>query len=892
MTQGFYELLLSELHMATYEPGLRERGSDQRLCEALTANENLASLGYTLRPEDIVRLSVSDSLYGFFEQIRALVPDVKAEPMYPGFPQQVMEMTEAEFRMHQMLHYFSTYGIENLTGLPVSQGWLPETGGCPRREHDETLLAGQVIELIPEQEAPRAVLEALLQRRERLTIPELALVLESAQHCTPEQLRGLKVRFKENLDLLFPKLMREGDRQTAFETLKEICAHAGDVLRCGEKYLRGRHYHLKTREKKLLVRLLEAYPVRNLKENLMLSCKARERNLLLLQYLDYNRFSKSAEHREAVRALRNGELLSWQGIGEKLLKERKPEALQYFAGRPGYLVRMMNRLLTLGYAEDAILSVLTPAAKMLSGHLIVKTIRQLGKGKAGMIRNHQTEIRECRAKFDLERIAPRFDLSSVHLAASEKQRAVQKKWFDDPAREIQESVFEPLNAMIERLTGTKRKLTESRSLLTSVITMKQNSGSLLLIRNGSQTWNSDMVARFLTLESEKTPAAKIERLNTEIALLEKDIREQEEMISQTRSECQRDYERLAKEMRERNTPAYMAELEVCRDFERTEIRKAIERYDREAAAHRKAMETLPAREAAALERLEKRYQERLLKSYHPEEAARILKAVLKAHFSQAVTPLRGKKVFLDMEEFDLEHSELETEDRSKDGGYIRSGICFKIPENAKIVRFFVYWDDQSRTDIDLHASGQTTEGQPLHIGWNADFRNGGVVHSGDITHSNAAEYIDIDLTAPIREIYANVSLFSGKESFRKLETCYVGLMAVKNAGQHVKLYDRKNCFFTHNLTQNTTYVQYGCIDVQNRFVRFIGQPDAWDAWRSPEVEADAPAFTLKDYLNCLLEAQQTVPVSDRAEADLVLTMGKSAQENSLSLIDHNFFLES
>ena len=33
------------------------------------------------------------------------------------------------------------------------------------------------------------------------------------------------------------------------------------------------------------------------------------------------------------------------------------------------------------------------------------------------------------------------------------------------------------------------------------------------------------------------------------------------------------------------------------------------------------------------------------------------------------------------------HSTLETEDRSKDGGYIRSGICYKIPDNAKYVRF-------------------------------------------------------------------------------------------------------------------------------------------------------------------------------------------------------------
>ena len=69
-------------------------------------------------------------------------------------------------------------------------------------------MEARVIELVVEEEAPIAVLKALLNRRERLTNPELALVMECAPLCSAEQLQGLKVRFKENLDLLFPMLMR------------------------------------------------------------------------------------------------------------------------------------------------------------------------------------------------------------------------------------------------------------------------------------------------------------------------------------------------------------------------------------------------------------------------------------------------------------------------------------------------------------------------------------------------------------------------------------------------------------------------------------------------------------------------------------------------------------
>ena len=893
MIQEFQELLLSELRMATYEPGLPEQGNDELLCAALTVNENLASLGYTLRPDDIVRLSVSGSLEGFFDRIKALVPDVKAEPMYPGFPEQVMELSEAEFRMHQMMHYFSTYGIESLTGMRVSKGWLPQVGGYTRDKYDATLLDSRVIELVPEQEAPHAVLETLLQRRERLTNPELALVLESARQCAPEQLKGLKIRFKENLDLLFPMLMRETDRQTAFETLKAICDHAGDVLRCGDDYLHQRHCHLKTREKKLLVKLLEAYPVRNLKDNLMLSNSARERNLLLLQYLDYNRFSRSAEHREAVRALRNGELLSWQAVAEKLLSEGKPEALQYLAGRPGYMVRMLNRLMTQGYTENAILSVLMPAAGKLSGHLIVKTAGTLAKRKALLAREHRQAIRECREQFEREKIKPQLNLWSIQLEVRQKTGEAREKWFDGPERKIREKAFEPLKTLTGRLKEMKQELADKRDLLTRNEAQKQSgNGRILLIRNAGRDWDPEVFAEDPVQDPEAAVRARIGRLNSEIACLEAEIREQRTRISATRSACRMEYQRLAAEMRERNTPAYEAALEACREYEKAETRKAEERLTKALAAHREAMKTLPARMKAALEQLEKRYQEMLLKAEHDEAVVRILTAVLKEHFRQAATPLRGRKVFPDLDEFDLNHSELETENRSKDGGYIRSGICFRIPENANTVRFFVYWNDEERVDVDLHASGLTTDGQPLHVGWNADYKKTGVVHSGDITHSDAAEYIDIDLSALIREIDTNVHLYSGRRAFREVETCYVGLMAVQRAGQDVKHYDPKNCFFTHRLTQNTRSLRYGCIDVQNRFIRFVGQPDTWTQWDSPEDRPVTPMFSLQDYLNCLLEGQGAVIVSDREEADIVLTMGKSSRENGLSLTDHNFFLES
>ena len=124
------KLLLSELRIVVYEPAPgpdtadaapgpnavsaaseQQALSDDKVVMAMTVNEELRNLGYTLKPADIFRLARSRSLDGFAGNFRSLLPSVSAQPMYPDFPEQVMKMEEAEFRMHQMIHYFSTYGL-------------------------------------------------------------------------------------------------------------------------------------------------------------------------------------------------------------------------------------------------------------------------------------------------------------------------------------------------------------------------------------------------------------------------------------------------------------------------------------------------------------------------------------------------------------------------------------------------------------------------------------------------------------------------------------------------------------------------------------------------------------------------------------------------------------
>ena len=128
----------------------------------------------------------------------------------------------------------------------------------------------------------------------------------------------------------------------------------------------------------------------------------------------------------------------------------------------------------------------------------------------------------------------------------------------------------------------------------------------------------------------------------------------------------------------------------------------------------------------------------------------------------------------------------------------------KIPEDVKNVRFFTYWNDKKCVDVDLHAYMRDSNSPGVkHVGWNGDFRQSGVVMSGDITHSDAAEYIDVDIekaaASGIDRIQLCVHLFNGKENLGAIDECYVGCLAVANLGKKVKLYNPKNCIFVSDL---------------------------------------------------------------------------------------------
>lgn len=663
---NYDKLLLDELRVAAYYKGDYEV-TDELLAKAVTMNENLQTLGYSLAPNDIVVIAGSPSLDHFYDGIKNMMDTVDADPMYPGFPEQVMNIDEAVFRFHQLVHYFSTYGMERIFGVEVKKGWMPcENESSSSAKEQKIVLNAKTIKLIPAEEVYITPIQMILSRKERMTLPEREIIEEAISHVSYQQLQSVKIGFKENLNTLYSIIFGLDDRGLAFSILRTICQHTGDVLNCIWILLKKNKFHFRTSQKRFFVKLLESYPVKDFRENLVLSGKNIEQNLVILNYIDYSMYSKSKWHMAAVDDLRDGTLRSWNSTVERMLKDHDDRALDHISKRPGMMLRMIARLLRSGYSNDDIIEKLSENASALSIQTLVTNLNHFGK-----------------------------------------------------------------------LTKGDRK------------------------------------------------------------------------------DCD--------------------ELYVAFEY------------------------------------------------------------LLKARMKSCQTPFRGKKVMIKMDDYDLGKSEIRCNDKSAEGGYIRSGLAYRIPKGINRLRFFVYWNDEERVDVDLHSTYTDVEGMQRHVGWNSDFRNCGVVHSGDVTHSDAAEYIDIDMTAPIDKVFADIHLYSGWDYFSEVDTCFVGMMGVPDDstnGTEGELYREANCFFKHNLRQRCSRVNYGYIDVRNRCLIFDGEPDQWTVNRSSMNNRIAGRMNLARYLVYLLNAQEAEVCDNEEDADVVLVMGKPENEKEVSLIDSNFFMES
>lgn len=127
------------------------------------------------------------------------------------------------------------------------------------------------------------------------------------------------------MEIFLSDLLKEEGRESrvnfynAFKERKEIeVVRAEDVVKGIDYCLVQEHYKLRTSQKKWLVKEIEKTDAKSFGLALAQSHTVADRSKTILNFLSYNKFSRSPEHRVIVKDLRNGSLMT----ANKFLKQK------------------------------------------------------------------------------------------------------------------------------------------------------------------------------------------------------------------------------------------------------------------------------------------------------------------------------------------------------------------------------------------------------------------------------------------------------------------------------------------------------------------------------------------------------------------------------------------
>ena len=338
------KVLLSELRICEISPV--EKITNESLTKAVTVNAEINNFGFTLLPKDIVRLACDKAPEKVLELIKEIFANKGYKPMYPGFPEEVLNMDEAVYRFHQLLHYFSTYGLEEITGEEVSEGWMPASKFEEKTEDAEKLKELTVIELCTKEEIFDRVEKYIVKKTERWTNGEAELAAEFFKENAGKK---FEIPFKENIKHYYEYLAFANEKDVV-NKLYQVCQHTGDVLDLINN-VKNRNVDFKTSQRRTFCKLLDMFSERDLSENLI---RQDIRNKKVLNYISYNKYSRNNANKEVVRKFRNDELRSWNSFVEEKIKNQAEDTLDFIGKRPGELFRRIRQLLNTGYSKEDI----------------------------------------------------------------------------------------------------------------------------------------------------------------------------------------------------------------------------------------------------------------------------------------------------------------------------------------------------------------------------------------------------------------------------------------------------------------------------------------------------------------------------------------------------------
>lgn len=237
-------------------------------------------------------------------------------------------------------------------------------------------------------------------------------------------------RKEDKMEIFLSDLLKEEGRESrvnfynAFKERKEIeVVRAEDVAKGIDYCLVREHYKLRTSQKKWLVKEIEKIDARNFGIALAQSHTVADRSKTILNFLSYNKFSRSPEHRVIVKDLRNGSLMTANKFLKQKVRRRDLAEVKRVVGAvPSLFWERLSEMIdhfsqeelreigeschfSLGVLVTALAKENTPEVRKLLKDLVNRTLAKMNLG-----------IRGKRVRVAIENYSPEFSMLGEVMA--------------------------------------------------------------------------------------------------------------------------------------------------------------------------------------------------------------------------------------------------------------------------------------------------------------------------------------------------------------------------------------------------------------------------------------------------------------------------------------------
>lgn len=361
MSSNTTNILLRNGFVSVPSNELAGENSNESLATVLM---NLEYFGYCLSNEafQAVQTMSNDALQIWWLGIKPEFENITGDDrnigdfvVYKNFPNEVLEKSEAEYWIPQILMY---WGIPNRF---FTQDVLPREGMDPSERNSKTLMLASA-------STAQKILNDLLACQARWKSQELndVLVLSKTEYVDVS-----KIEFKENLVTLVTHFIKQGIEiklKTATDVLRLAAGLSGGDVSLREK-VRFVSFNRKTR--RFLMNMLESS--QNLAEDV-----ARRRGMWkrLFHQIHPGEFAKSHPKTAHVADdLYNDRLVTFNSTLEQQLRQKDIDALKTLSTRPGEFMRRLTH--TLDIYGDAAVDAFSNVISSLSIQQIVSIRRHL-----------------------------------------------------------------------------------------------------------------------------------------------------------------------------------------------------------------------------------------------------------------------------------------------------------------------------------------------------------------------------------------------------------------------------------------------------------------------------------------------------------------------------------